>query len=434
MNATRHRVVIVGGGFGGLAAARALRKSDVDVVLIDRMNHHLFQPLLYQVATALLAPGDIAPALRDVLRGQRNARVVLGTATELDARARTVRVELPDRRHEVVEYDSLVVAAGSADSYFGHEQWREVALPMKTLSDAVRLRSRLLTAFENAANAHDPAERARWLTIAIVGAGPTGVELAGQVAAMARRGLRRQFRDIDPASARVVLIDAVDTVLPPFAEPLRAHTAKTLGKLGVEVVLNRMVAEVDQEGVLLRAKDEREGRLAARTVIWAAGVRPADFADQLVKATEAPTDKKGRIKVEPDCSLPGHPEIFAVGDLANLDDLPGLAAPAIQQGAHVGEVIRARLGERPAPPRFRYRDRGTMATVSPGDAVADLRGLKLRGLLGKAAWIAVHLAFLVGWRNRIAVLAQWGWLLTTGRRSQRIILEAADEGMVRRKS
>lgn len=433
VTATRHRVVIVGGGFGGLAAARTLRKSDVDVILIDRMNHHLFQPLLYQVATALLSPGDIAPALRDVLRSQRNARVVLGTATELDAQARTVTVELPDRRQEVVAYDSLVVAAGSADSYFGHEEWREVALPMKTLSDAVRLRSRLLTAFENAANAQDPAERARWLTIAIVGAGPTGVELAGQVAAMARRSLRNQFRDIDPASARVVLIDAVDTVLPPFAEPLRAHTRKTLGKLGVEVLLSKMVADVDQEGVLLRAKDKSESRLAARTVIWAAGVKPAAFADQLAKATGVETDKKGKIKVRPDCSLPGHPELFAVGDLANLDDLPGLAAPAIQQGEHVGEVIKARLGERTPPPAFRYRDRGTMATVSPGDAVADVRGLKLRGLIGKAAWLAVHLAFLVGWRNRIAVLAEWGWLLATGRRSQRIILEAADEGMARGK-
>ncbi|MBP2471609.1 NADH dehydrogenase [Crossiella equi] len=431
---TRHRVVIVGAGFGGLAAARALAKADVDVVVVDRMNHHLFQPLLYQVATALLAPGDIAPALRQVLHRQRNTRVLLGSATELDAQARTVRVELPDRRTEVLHYDSLVVAAGSADSFFGHDEWREHVLPMKTLSDAVQLRSRLLTAFENAANAHDPAERARWLTIAIVGAGPTGVELAGQVAAMARRTLRCQFRDLDPTEARVVLLDAVDTVLPPFAPPLREHTRQTLRKLGVDVELGQLVSDVDAEGVLLKDKNDHEHRLYSRTVVWAAGVRPADFASAVVKATDAETDNKGKIRVTDDCQVPGHPEIFAVGDLANLQDLPGLAAPAMQQGEHAAKVVLARAGLAPAPPPFRYRDRGTMATVSPGDAVADVRGLKLTGLIGKAAWLAVHLAFLVGWRNRGIVLANWAVLLLTGRRAQRVILEAADEGMVRRPS
>ncbi|MFB9907543.1 NAD(P)/FAD-dependent oxidoreductase [Allokutzneria oryzae] len=425
MTAAAHRVVIVGAGFGGLAAARALKGADVAVTVVDRMNHHLFQPLLYQVATALLPPGDIAPAVRDVLRDQHNATVLLGEAVGFDVEARAVEVVLSDGSHRSLGYDTLLVAAGATDSYFGHDEWRAVARPMKTLRDAVELRSRLLAAFENAAAAEDPVERDRWLTIAIVGAGPTGVELAGQVAAMARRTLRRQFRGLlDPTRVRVVLLDAVDSVLPPFPAKLRARTKRTLEKLGVEVRLGEKVSGVDADGVEL---DPGGRRLPARTVVWSAGVKASPLGEELAKATGAETDRKGRVLVAPDCSVPGRPEVFAIGDMISLGSIPGVAAPAIQEGRYVARVITARLaGTRPPGP-FRYHDRGTMATVSPGDAVADVRGLRLSGLIGKLAWALVHLTYLIGWRNRIAVVAEWTWMMATGRRSQRIILEPASE-------
>ncbi|SDM62681.1 NAD(P)/FAD-dependent oxidoreductase [Allokutzneria albata] len=430
MTAAAHRVVIVGAGFGGLAAARALRGAPVEVTVVDRMNHHLFQPLLYQVATALLPPGDVAPAIRDVLRGQHNAKVLLGEVVGFDTAAKEVDVVLSDGAGRKIGYDTLVVAAGATDSYFGHDEWREVARPMKTLADAIDLRSRLLSAFENAAAAEDPAECDRWMTIAIVGAGPTGVELAGQVAAMARRTLRRQFRGLlDPTRVRIVLLDAVDSVLPPFSPKLREHTRRTLEKLGVEVRLGKKVTGVDGDGVVYEPGDER---LPARTVIWSAGVKASPLAEELAKATGAESDRKGRILVEPDCAVPGHPEIFAIGDMISLNDIPGVAAPAIQEGRYVAKVIGARLARTPRPGPFRYHDRGTMATVSPGDAVADVRGLKLTGFIGKLAWALVHLTFLVGWRNRAAVMLEWAWLVTTGRRSQRIILEPAQQQKITR--
>ncbi|GAA3988113.1 NAD(P)/FAD-dependent oxidoreductase [Allokutzneria multivorans] len=423
MTAAAHRVVIVGAGFGGLAAARALKDAPVEVTVVDRMNHHLFQPLLYQVATALLPPGDIAPAIRDVLHGQRNAKVLLGEVVGFDTTGKHVEVVLSDGASRELSYDTLVVAAGATDSYFGHDEWREVARPMKTLADAIDLRSRLLSAFENAAAAESAEECDRWMTIAIVGAGPTGVELAGQVAAMARRTLRKQFRGLlDPTRVRVVLMDAVDSVLPPFSPKLREHTKRTLEKLGVEVLLGKKVTDVDGDGVVY---EPGEQRLPARTVIWSAGVKASPLAEELAKATGAESDRKGRVLVRPDCAIPEHPEVFAIGDMISLDEIPGVAAPAIQEGRYVAKVISARLAGNPAPEPFRYNDRGTMATVSPGDAVADVRGLKLTGLIGKLAWVAVHLAFLVGWRNRAAVLFKWAWLVTTGRRSQRIILEPA---------
>ncbi|SDD12765.1 NAD(P)/FAD-dependent oxidoreductase [Actinokineospora iranica] len=419
----RPRIVVVGAGFGGLRAVRGLRGVDAEVVLIDRVNHHLFQPLLYQVATALLPAGDIAPALRSVLRKQDNARVLLGEVTGVDAQAKTVRLSLPDGSTRALDYDTLVVAAGSTDSYFGHDEWRTHAPPMKTLANAVALRSRLLRAFENAANAEDPDERARWLTIVVVGAGPTGVELAGQVAAMTRRAFRRQFRTLDPRQARVVLVDAAPAVLPPFAEPLREHTRRELERLGVEIRLNEAVADIDADGVTTTDEDHMRHRICAPTVVWAAGVKASPLAAELAKATGAEVDRKGRLLVAPDCALPGHPEIFAIGDMVNLGDLPGMAEPALQQGHHVAKVIRSRLAGEPSPGPFRYLDLGTMATISPGDAVADIRGLRLRGLPGKIAWAGVHLAFLVGWRNRVAVLAEWAWTIATGRRTQQVILE-----------
>ncbi len=418
-------VVVVGGGFGGLNAVRGLRDADVDVVLVDQTNHHLFQPLLYQVATALLPPGDIAPPLRKVLARQRNARVVLGEVTDVDPNAKTVRIALSTGTERTVGYDVLVLAVGATDSYFGHDEWQRFAPPMKTLSHAVRMRSQLLTAFENGASTDDPQERRRWLTIAVVGAGPTGVELAGQIAVMARRTLRDQFTEFDLDDVHIVLLDAAPDVLPPFAPSLRDHTRRVLEGMGVDVRLGRAVDDVDATGVTTRATgsdDATRDRLDAGTVIWAAGVRAAPLAQRLADATGATTDRRGRIVVRPDCTVPGHPEVFVIGDAANLNDLPGIAEPALQEGKYVAEVVRARTSGRPAPGPFRYLDLGTMATISPSDAVADVRGLRLRGLLGKVSWAVVHLAFLVGWRNRASVLLEWAWMLLTGRRSQRVIL------------
>lgn len=411
---SKHRVVVVGGGFGGLGVVRGLKRADVEVTLIDRTNHHLFQPLLYQVATALLPAGDIAPAFRAILRKQRNARVLLGEVTGFDTSARLVHVDLPDGSSRTVEYDTLVVAAGSRDSYFGHDEWAEFAPPMKTLEQAVDLRSKLLRAFETAVAADDPKQ---WLSFAVVGAGPTGVELVGQLADLARRALKGQFREIDPRDIRITLLDAVPHVLPPFSAPLREHTRKKLEQLGVTVMTSAMVESIDATGLTTEDGD----RVEARTIIWAAGVQASPLARKLADATGAELDRKGRIVVNPaDCSVTR--EVFAIGDMVNLNDLPGIAEPAIQEGHHVARVIKARLQGRETKP-FKYLDLGTMATISPGDAVADIKNLRLKGIIGKAAWAVVHIAFLVGWRNRAAVLAQWGWNILTGRRAHPIILE-----------
>lgn len=409
-----HRVVVVGGGFGGLGVVRGLKRANAEVTLIDRTNHHLFQPLLYQVATALLPAGDIAPAFRAILRKQRNAKVQLGEVTGFDTAARRVHVDVPDGTSRTVEYDTLVVAAGSQDSYFGHGDWAEDAPPMKTLEQAVDLRSKLLRAFETAVAADDPKE---WLSFAVVGAGPTGVELVGQLADLARRALKGQFREIDPRDIRITLLDAVPHVLPPFSAPLRDHARAKLEKLGVTVMTNAMVESIDARGLTTEDGD----RVEARTIIWAAGVQASPLARRLAEATGAEVDRKGRILVNPaDCSVT--PEVFAIGDMVNLNDLPGIAEPAIQEGHHVARVIKARLNNEQTKP-FKYLDLGTMATISPGDAVADIKKLRLKGIIGKAAWVVVHIAFLVGWRNRVAVLAQWAWNLVTGRRAQPIILE-----------
>ncbi|MEU7479707.1 NAD(P)/FAD-dependent oxidoreductase [Lentzea sp. NPDC042327] len=409
----KHRVVVVGGGFGGLNVVRGLKDADVEVTLIDRTNHHLFQPLLYQVATALLPAGDIAPAFRAILRKQRNAHVLLGEVTGFDTQQRLVDVDLADGTAHRVPYDTLVVAAGARDSYFGNDQWAEHAPPMKTLEQAVDLRSRLLRSFEHAVTG-DPKE---WLSFAVIGAGPTGVELAGQLADLARRALKGQFREIDPRDLSITLLDAVPHVLPPFSDPLRKHARAKLEQLGVTVMTGAMVESIDDRGLTTKDGD----RVEARTIIWAAGVQASPLSRKIAEATGAELDRKGRIKVDPaDCSVT--PEIFAIGDMANLNDLPGIAEPAIQEGHHVARVIKARLTGRTHRP-FKYLDLGTMATISPADAVADIKKLRLRGVIGKVAWAVVHIAFLVGFRNRIAVLANWGWNIVTGRRTQSIILQ-----------
>jgi NADH dehydrogenase len=419
---TRPRVVIVGGGFGGLAAARRLRHAPVDVTLIDRTNHHLFQPLLYQAATGVVSPGEIAPALRAVLRRQRNASVWWAEVTDVDAGRREVELRDAEGVRRRLGYDYLIVAAGARDSYFGHDEWAPHLYPMKTLAQAVALRDRILAGYERAAETTDADERRRWTTFVIVGGGPTGVELAGELAA-ATRQFHRDFHHLDTERARIVVVEAGPHVLGHFAAPLREHARHRLTELGVELRLGTRAVDVDDGGIDVQADDRRE-RIAAGTVIWAAGVAASPLGALLGTATGADVDHRGRLRVGPDCSLPGHPEVFAIGDIADLDDLPGLAEPAMQEGWYVAKRIRRRVAGRPDAGPFRYRDLGTMATISPRDAVADAFGLRLTGVVGKLVWAFVHLSFLVGWGNRAGVLARWAYELGTRNRPERVILES----------
>ncbi|MEO7126067.1 MAG: NAD(P)/FAD-dependent oxidoreductase [Nakamurella sp.] len=415
------RVLIVGGGFGGLAAARGLRDAPAKVTVIDRTNHHLFQPLAYQVATGLLSPGEIAPALRKVLRRQQNATVLLAEATDIDLDGRSVHVLEADGRAGQIGYDYLVVAAGSQDSYFGHDEWAEHLYPMKTLAEATALRNRILCAYERAAECDDPAERARWMTFAIVGAGPTGVELAGQLAWLARE-LRQEFHNTNDMSSSIVLIDGLSDVLSTFPKSLRAHTERQLTAMGVEVRLEAKADAVDATGITVKTKGGQTECIDAHTVIWAAGVRPSPLAATLAGAAGVDVDHKGRVPVRADCSLIAHAEVFVIGDMANLHDLPGLSEPAIQEGRYVAKVLRHRTAGTLPPRAFHYRNLGTMATISHKDAVANIFGLKLHGRLGTVAWATVHIAFLVGWGNRVAVLTRWAFLLGSRTRPERVIL------------
>ena len=417
----RHRVVIVGGGFGGLYTAQALAAADVAITLIDRVNHHLFQPLLYQVATGILSEGEIAPALRSVLRGQRNVKVLLAEVTGFDLAERTVTAVTPDGRELSEPYDSLVVAAGMATSYFGHDEWEAVAPGLKSLDDARWLRSHILGAFEMAELATTPAERAAWLTFVVVGAGPTGVELTGQIATLAHRILPRDFHDIATRDARVVLVDAGPSVLPTFPEKLRRRAAADLRGWGVEVRTDTAAADIDSAGIELRDPDGGVERIATRTICWAAGVKAAPLAATLAAASGAASDRLGRLLVQPDLTLPGHPEVFAIGDMAAIDALPGVAQVAMQQGRHVAGTVTARLTGRDAPPPFRYKDKGTMATIGPRKAVVDAYGLRIGGLLGSLMWAFIHVMYLIGWGNRVITMLRWLIQLTTQNRSQRLV-------------
>ena len=371
----RHRVVIVGGGFGGMRAAKALSRLPVEVTLIDRTNHHLFQPLLYQVATGVLSAGQIAPALRSLFRDAPSVRTLLGEVTGFDLDGRTVRA-LAERELEL-PYDTLIVAAGSTYSYFGHDEWARYAPPMKTLDDADRVRTRILAAFELAEEATAADERDAWLTFVVVGAGATGVELAGQIAVLANLILRGEYRAIDPARTRIVLLDAAPSVLPPFARRLRDRARRDLRELGVEVQLGAAAVDIDENGI--EVEDERgRRRIEAKTVIWAAGVKASPLAAALAEQAGAEAGRGGRLSVAPDLSLPGRPEVFAIGDMIALPDVPGTAQPAIQEGKYVARVIESRLrGAAPAP-AFRYRDVGSMATIGRTRAVADIMGPEAR--------------------------------------------------------
>ncbi|HUO75143.1 MAG TPA: NAD(P)/FAD-dependent oxidoreductase [Solirubrobacteraceae bacterium] len=416
----RHRVVIVGAGFGGLFAAKALRRADVQVTVIDRTNHHLFQPLLYQMATGILAEGDIAPPVRDVLRRQRNATVMLGEVEEIDLRARRLTVTTVGL-HSAVEYDSLILATGADQSYFGHPEFARHAPGMKTIDHALELRGRIFGAFEMAEREPDPALRRIWLTFVVVGAGPTGVELAGQIAELAHRSLKRNFRHIDPSEARIVLLDAAPRILGGFPESLQRRTARHLEHMGVEIHLGAMVSGVDERGIDTSADHPRLRRIDAATKIWAAGVEASRLGRTVAEAAGAEVDRAGRVRVDPDCTLPGYPEVFVIGDLMSLDDLPGVAQVAIQSGRHAADTIVRRLHGDVSQQRFHYRDKGTMATISRFDAIASVGQLRVSGFIGWLMWLAVHLFALTGFKNRLAVLFNWTVAFLGRGRPQRAI-------------
>ena len=416
-----HQVVVVGGGFGGIRVTRALARSDVDITIVDRTNHHLFQPLLYQVATGILPDGLIAPALRSVVRKQANARVVLAEVQHLDLDGRVVHAVAPDGRKLTLPYDTLVVAAGCTDAYFGHEEWSVFAPGLKTLEDASRLRSHILGAFEMAELATDPAERAAYLTFAVIGAGPTGVEMVGQVAELAHDALPREYKSVATNEAKILLIEAGPEVLSAFAPKLQRYTRRRLQKMGVDVWLNTAAQAMDDDSVTVKGPGG-DRRIPARTKIWAAGVQASPLATMLAGATGADTDRAGRVTVLPDCSLPGHPGVFAIGDMVRLNDLPGVAQPAIQEGRYVGRLIRARLAGKNETTPFAYRDKGSMATIGHLSAVADAFGMKFTGVIGYTMWGFVHVLYLTGWGNRVAAVLNWARALTFAKnRSHRTI-------------
>ncbi|WP_250549032.1 NAD(P)/FAD-dependent oxidoreductase [Pseudonocardia sp. H11422] len=420
-----HRVVVIGGGFGGLNATRSLAPADVDVTVVDRTNHHLFQPLLYQVAAGILPPGLIAPSLRSVIKKQRNARALLADVSDIDLEQRRVHAVGPDDRPLDLPYDTLVVAGGATHAYFGHDEWAEYAPGMKTIEDARHLRSHILTAFEMAELATDPKERAEWLTFVIIGAGPTGVELVGQVAELAHLVLPKEYRSVDTTEARILLVEGAGAVLGPFDPKLQRYTQHRLEKMGVEIRLNALAVGMDDESITIKGGGPDPAAtetIRTRTRIWAAGVQASPLAAMLAARTGAETDRAGRVLVNPDCTLPGHPEVFAIGDMVSLNKLPGVAQPAIQEGRYVGKVITSRLAGDGQPRPFEYADKGSMATVGHRHAVADAFGMKVTGWIGYTMWGAVHVLYLIGWGNRLGTIYTWARGLTFSRnRGHRLI-------------
>ena len=417
MSDKRSVVVIVGGGFGGLAAARALKHAPVNIVLIDRVNHHLFQPLLYQVATSVLAPGQIASPIRSILRKSRNTTVVLGTVTAVDAAAKRVIVETQDRAGVPLSYDYLILATGQTHSYFGHDEYQKYAPGLKNLADAVAIRNKILTAFEMAEAEEDPMQHRDLLTFVLVGAGPTGVEMASAIAVMIESTLKRDFRRVDPRSARIILVDAGQRPLGTFAPELSRAALNRLRKLGVEVMLGKAVESIDGEGVIVAGE-----RIASRTVIWTAGVAPSHAGRWL----NAETDRAGRVKVRRDLSVPDHPEVFVVGDTASLEQdgkpLPGVAQVAMQQGRYAGELIERRATGKTAPRPFRYFDKGNLAVVGKGFAVLESGKVHMSGFAAWLVWGAIHLQFLAQSSLRVSVFVQWVWTCFTGQRGSRLIV------------
>jgi len=421
----RWKVVIIGGGFGGLSAAQQLNSNLVDVTLIDRRNYHLFQPLLYQVATGSLSAGEIASPLRSVLSGQKNTRVWLGTVVDIDPDSK--RVFLADGA--TVPYDSLIVAAGSQTSYFGHNEWQEWAPGMKSVEEATAIRHKILYAFEVAERLSDPVQRRSWLTFVIVGAGPTGVELSGAIAEIARQTLKNDFRSIDPEEAQIVLLDGAPRILMPFPDDLAEKASHSLAKLGVEIRCGAMVKDVDKEGLTIDSGG-RTDSIAAKTVVWAGGITPSPLGKLLANRTKAETDKGGRVKVKPDLTIPGYPDIYVVGDLASAMDekgkpLPGVAQVAMQGGAYAAKAILRKVkGHRELPP-FSYFDKGSLAVIGRAAAVADVFGVHVSGFLAWLVWAFIHVTYLVSFQSRILVFVQWAIQDLTFSRGARLITGAA---------
>ena len=413
-----HRVVILGGGFGGLYASKALKKAPVELTLLDRRNFHLFQPLLYQVATGSLSPGEIASPLRAVLRDQQNTQVLLGEAIDLDADHHKVILDSGS-----LDYDTLVVATGSSDSYFGHDDWQRIAPGLKSIEEATEIRHKILYAFEAAEKEHDPEARREWLTFVLVGGGATGVELAGALGEIAHDTLRRDFRSVRPQEAVILLVEGSPRVLPSYPADLSAKAEASLARLGVTVQTNAFVTGLDPNGVTIKTSKGSE-RVAARTVIWSAGVQASPFGRVLQQRAGAQLDKSGRVMVNPDCRLPGHPEIFVIGDLAHLEQdgkqLPGVAQVAMQQGAYIAKLIQKQLRGETVPP-FRYFDKGNLAVIGRAAAVAQIGPLHISGFLAWITWVFVHLMYLVEFSNRILVFVHWGFLYLTFNRGARLI-------------
>ncbi len=417
--AKSHRVIVVGGGFAGLYATQCLKHVSVAVTLIDRRNFHLFQPLLYQVATGWLSPANIAATLRAILKHHKNTHVLLAEAVGIDVDNRRVLLDSGS-----LTYDTLIVATGSRHHYFGHQQWEPFAPSLKTVEDATEIRRRIFSAFEAAERAADTEQLSALLTFVIVGGGPTGVELAGALGEIANDTLRHDFRNIDPSKARIILIEATDRILPTYPPELAHQAEISLNKLGVEVQSQAMVTDINPRAVTVKRADRLE-TIPCRTVIWAAGVQASFMGKVLAQATGAELDRSGRVLVEADLTIPGHPEIFVIGDLAHYDHpngklLPGIAPVAIQEGQYVARVIRSRVTGAPSP-SFRYHDRGNMAIVGRASAVADLGKLQFSGFLAWLAWLFVHLMHLVEFENKVLVLIQWGWYYFRRNRAARLI-------------
>jgi NADH dehydrogenase len=419
VEAVAHRVVIVGGGFGGLYAARSLKHADVDVTLIDRRNFHLFQPLLYQVATGALSPGEIASPLRYVLNRQRNTKVLLGEVEDIDVTGRAVVLKDGSR----VPYDTLILGTGSTHSYFGHPEWETFAPGLKSVEDATEIRSRLLLAFERAEKEADPSARKAELTFVIVGAGPTGVELAGAIGEISRDTLKKDFRAINPADASIFLIEGTDRVLPTYTLKLSRAAERALTKLGVQVRTSAMATMVDADGVTVKLKDG-DIRIAAKTVFWAAGVQASPLGKVLANKTGVKLDKAGRVLVEPDLSVPGRPEILVIGDLAGLlqdgKQLPGVAPTAMQEGHYAAGLIQSRLRNEKTKP-FRYFDKGSLATIGRNSAVAQIGPVEFSGILAWATWLFVHILYIVEFESRLLIVVQWAYDYFTHNRGARLI-------------
>ena len=416
---SRHRIVIIGSGFAGLTAARRLKNANADITILARTSHHLFQPLLYQVATGILSEGDIAPTTREILRGQKNVTVLQALVEDIDVEARVVKWR-NHNKHEQTEYDTLIVAAGAGQSYFGNDHFAVFAPGMKTIDDALELRARIFGAFELAEIETDPTAVDKLLTFVVVGAGPTGVEMAGQIRELASKTLKGEFRNIDPTKARVVLVDGASAPLPPFGEKLGAKARKSLEKLGVELRMNAFVTGVDADGVTLKQKDGTAETIASQCKVWAAGVQASELGKLLADATGAEVDRSGRVVVGKDLTLPGHPEIFVLGDMMAFPGVPGVAQGAIQSARFAADTIAARLaGRAPKATEFVYNDKGSMATIARFKAVVKMGRLHLTGFTAWAAWCFLHLLYIVGFKSQVGTLVHWFFSFVSGARSQR---------------